>query len=530
MTAVSFSTDYPALPHAYGEIRVSLIDGGAGGAHEGRVIGDTAKVRLDADGEATVDLARNDEIMPAGTFYRCEIHCAHPRVVRHIAITSDTAVSWANPAIQVAPVPLPAAVGATAAYVDAGDAATLLAAQQYADAGGGGGGETVMLVSADSGAFGANTDGAGSADPQSWSEPFGPGTLLVPLPVDDVVELAATVPTWTAGGAVTLIVGTDEATGTASVEFTDAGSVMISVPGVSAAVSSFTPAPGQIVAGRWDRASSVLLALVGGRVVATLAGASFPGVISCGISLDGVIAPSNFTLSSVVPARTVGAVVEGAVIEGAVIDTATFKASRTDAETAFGIYSLAQNLLQVLSAPEGIFDRWAFLTAVATTNVNAATLVAAGSLPVMDYGITPSLPEAGSTKKPWLMLFGQTTTAENGIYEISADGSCEHLTNPAIFDPPGNGYRLQLSAPGEPVDGMWWIWQDDAPSKRQRASDLHDAPSATGRWIRQCPAGLVEIASPDGTVHYLLCANDGTLSTTTTPTTYVEPIPTVPIA
>jgi hypothetical protein len=107
MTTVSFSTSFPgSRPRSRGQIAVVLVDGGAGGSAGGQVIGDATLVRLDATGSGTAELVRNDLISPAGTFYRCTLRGSSPTVVRNIRVTSDAAVSWSDPAIQVvSPVP-----------------------------------------------------------------------------------------------------------------------------------------------------------------------------------------------------------------------------------------------------------------------------------------------------------------------------------------------------------------------------------------------------------------------------------------
>jgi hypothetical protein len=107
MTSVSFDAQYPdGSPRKYGRVTVALIDGGAGGTIGGQIIGDTMTVRFDATGAVVVPLIRNDLITPVGTFYRCTLRDASPSLIRTFRVTSDAAVSWSDPAIQVvSPVP-----------------------------------------------------------------------------------------------------------------------------------------------------------------------------------------------------------------------------------------------------------------------------------------------------------------------------------------------------------------------------------------------------------------------------------------
>ena len=116
MTTVTFEVDFPGGPRRQGFVDVVLVDGGAGGSAGGRVIGDRQQVRLDADGEGSLELVPNEDITPSGTFYRCTVRGASPSVIRNIEVPEAGApvgeppasppVSWADPSIQVlSPVP-----------------------------------------------------------------------------------------------------------------------------------------------------------------------------------------------------------------------------------------------------------------------------------------------------------------------------------------------------------------------------------------------------------------------------------------
>lgn len=108
MTTVNIDLTYPGgAPRGRQKVLVALVHGGGGGSNGETVIGDTDRVDLDADGHASIDLVPNEQITPAGTFYRCTVPGSSPSIVRNIVVpVSATPVSWADPAIQVeSPVP-----------------------------------------------------------------------------------------------------------------------------------------------------------------------------------------------------------------------------------------------------------------------------------------------------------------------------------------------------------------------------------------------------------------------------------------
>ena len=107
-TTIEIDALYPDGTACVGrEVSVRLIDGGAGGSTDTAVIGDARVVRLDANGHAEVDLVPNEELTPAGTFYRLSLVGSVSNLVRNIEVpVSATPISWADNAIQVAsPVP-----------------------------------------------------------------------------------------------------------------------------------------------------------------------------------------------------------------------------------------------------------------------------------------------------------------------------------------------------------------------------------------------------------------------------------------
>lgn len=153
-----------------------------------------------------------------------------------------------------------------------------------------------------------------------------------------------------------------------------------------------------------------------------------------------------------------------------------------------GLLAGAANFVdQNLNALEGIVDRWQFVSAYSTTNVDLSTLVGTEaevvSQPTLSDG---TIPLRGTDVR----LFAQTDPSENGAYLVSNDGmdypgTWVKYNNPDIFDPPGNGYRVTCNAPGTAGHGVTFLWIDDDRTKSRRvgSSDL-STPSASGEWVR----------------------------------------------
>lgn len=108
-TTITIPAKYPGgTSMANRTVQVRLMHGGAGGSDGDAVIGDTWSVVVDSTtGEGSIDLTPNEELTPAGTFYRFSVLGASGSVVRHIEVpVSATPISWADPAIEVlSPVP-----------------------------------------------------------------------------------------------------------------------------------------------------------------------------------------------------------------------------------------------------------------------------------------------------------------------------------------------------------------------------------------------------------------------------------------
>lgn len=148
---------------------------------------------------------------------------------------------------------------------------------------------------------------------------------------------------------------------------------------------------------------------------------------------------------------------------------------------------------------EGALDRWKFVSAFATSNVDLSGLMGPAEVvtqPTLDGGAVP-------VRGSHVWLFGQTAPAENGDYRVGDDsqlGVWVKQTHPNTFDPPGNGYRVTCNAPGTAADGVTFLWVDDDRTKSVRVawSDpdpyYQSASSGSGRWVR------LGTPSPDLTV------------------------------
>lgn len=88
-------------PDQFRTIDVRLVHGGAGGTVDGLAITDEFRVRLDDDGEGTIDLYPNSAITPAGTYYLFTAKGVTPAVVRAVTVPTSGPVDWTDDEIQV---------------------------------------------------------------------------------------------------------------------------------------------------------------------------------------------------------------------------------------------------------------------------------------------------------------------------------------------------------------------------------------------------------------------------------------------
>ena len=169
------------------------------------------------------------------------------------------------------------------------------------------------------------------------------------------------------------------------------------------------------------------------------------------------------------------------------------------AYTGYGLFEGATRLGSTVGMAEGALDRWKFVSAFATSNVDLSGLMGPAEVvtqPTLDGGAVP-------VRGSHVWLFGQTAPAENGDYRVGDDsqlGVWVKQTHPNTFDPPGNGYRVTCNSPGAVTDGVTFLWVDDDRSKSVRVawSDpdpyYQSASSGSGRWVR------LGTPSPDLTV------------------------------
>jgi hypothetical protein len=150
-----------------------------------------------------------------------------------------------------------------------------------------------------------------------------------------------------------------------------------------------------------------------------------------------------------------------------------------------GVTSVGMGVLHA----EGTLDRWRFVSAFSTTNVDLTGLVGVGSVasqPELDGGHAPP-------KGTEVWLFEQTDPDENGCYTVHWDtGVWTKRQHPDVFDPPGNGYRVTCSAEGTSVDGTTFMYIDADPGRFHRVGGFSEGeqphhPSGDGRWVRFDP-------------------------------------------
>ena len=164
--------------------------------------------------------------------------------------------------------------------------------------------------------------------------------------------------------------------------------------------------------------------------------------------------------------------------------------------TGTGLLDFAGNAAGGIDGLEGILDRWQFVSAYSTENVDLSTLVVESEVvtqPTLSDGTVP-------VRSSDVRLFAQTNPAENGAYIVSNDamdhpGSWVKYEHPTVFDPPGNGYRVTCNAPGTDGHGVTFVYIDDDRLKSRRAgsSDLAE-PSASGEWLR-LPSPSTDVAT-----------------------------------
>lgn len=161
-----------------------------------------------------------------------------------------------------------------------------------------------------------------------------------------------------------------------------------------------------------------------------------------------------------------------------------------------GLFGGTSGVDNALNRNEGTLDRWRFVSAFSTTNVDLSGLVGVSSVaeqPTLDGAAVPAL---GAD----VWLFAQTDPAENGCYEVLADtGVWRKWNHPDVFYPPGNGYRVTCNAAGTDVDGTTFVWLDNDRTRFHRVSASgvagfpYGASDTGGRWVRWAdPAAVIE--------------------------------------
>lgn len=159
--------------------------------------------------------------------------------------------------------------------------------------------------------------------------------------------------------------------------------------------------------------------------------------------------------------------------------------------TGSGLFADAVTPGQGINAAEGALDRWAFVSAYSTVNIDISTLTTTGGTqPEMDDGITPPATGSGFTD---VWLFAQSTSSENGQYLVNGTtGVWTKYVEPNQFDP-ANGHRVTCLS-----NGAQFIWLDADLGKNRRASDFATTStgSGTGAWWRLPDASTTLTVSP----------------------------------
>lgn len=100
VTIAGVSVNGDPLP-AGRRVEIALIAGTAGGSVDGVAIVERWTVKLDAEGEGTIDLYPTSAIEPAGSYYAFTVDNTTPVIVRCITVPDSGPVSWVDEAIQV---------------------------------------------------------------------------------------------------------------------------------------------------------------------------------------------------------------------------------------------------------------------------------------------------------------------------------------------------------------------------------------------------------------------------------------------
>jgi len=167
--------------------------------------------------------------------------------------------------------------------------------------------------------------------------------------------------------------------------------------------------------------------------------------------------------------------------------------------TGLGLIAGAENVGQGIDRLEATLDRWQFVSAFATTNVDLSALLGPSEVvtqPTLDGGVAP-------VRASDVRLFGQSDPTENGAYLVGADdtlGVWTKYSDSDVFDPAGNGFRVTCNAPGTAVHGVTFMWIDDLRTKSRRVGTGEFAEaSPSGEWVRlPTPSSDVTVAPGGG--------------------------------
>jgi hypothetical protein len=144
----------------------------------------------------------------------------------------------------------------------------------------------------------------------------------------------------------------------------------------------------------------------------------------------------------------------------------------------------------IIENHEGVLDTEHWCCAWYESNVTVATYLATPTV----LGSQPTPTGGTVVLGGHVLLIGQSTTTQNGIYSIDAStGAWTKLAYPDILI--GNSFTVMINADGDADDGTHFEWIDDDVTIVKRRSYAYPGSSDTfddgrgGRWIKYTAAG-----------------------------------------
>jgi hypothetical protein len=157
---------------------------------------------------------------------------------------------------------------------------------------------------------------------------------------------------------------------------------------------------------------------------------------------------------------------------------------------AAGLDAGLDNVDSIIENHEGVLDTEHWCVAWYESNVTVASYLATPTV----LGSQPT-PTGGTVVLGGdVLLIGQSTTSQNGIYSIDAStGAWTKIEYPDVLI--GNSFTVMINADGDADDGTHFEWVDDDVTIVKRRSYAYPGSSDTfddgrnGRWIKYTAAG-----------------------------------------